>query len=181
VCPPEPSDFDRLYNEHVDFVWRSVRRLGVPESALADAVQDVFVVVHRRLADFDGRAALRHWLLGICVHVARREFRTRRRRQPESFAKEPLEPDALADSLRRSPLEEVERDRAVRLLYELLTKLDAPKREVLVLAEFEQLTGPEMAAILNISVNTVSSRLRVARLEFERAVARAAAVHRRRP
>src|SRR5579862_8272818 len=79
-----PFTFDDVYERHIDFVWRILRRLGVPARSLDDAAQDVLLVVHRRLGSFDGRAPLRRWLAGICVRVARQEYRTRRRRQRET-------------------------------------------------------------------------------------------------
>ena len=87
--------FEDVYEEHFEFVWRSVRRLGVPEAALDDAVQDVFVVVHRRGSEFEGRSSVRTWLFGIVVHVARAY---RRRRAIENAA----DPDTLADPGPRS-------------------------------------------------------------------------------
>jgi RNA polymerase sigma-70 factor (ECF subfamily) len=63
--------FQEVYQEHFRFVWRSLRRLGVRESDVADAVQDVFVVVHRKIADFEGRSKVTTWLFGICLRVAR--------------------------------------------------------------------------------------------------------------
>src|SRR5262245_65871367 len=67
----EPMTFREVYDEHFRFVWRSLRRLGVRESDVADAVQDVFVVVHRRLGDFEGRSKVTTWLYGICYRVAK--------------------------------------------------------------------------------------------------------------
>src|SRR5688572_8332202 len=73
------SDFHTAYTEHFNFVWRSLRLLGVPPDLLDDAAQDVFSVVFRRLADFDGSAALTTWLFAIARRVAanyrRRESR----------------------------------------------------------------------------------------------------------
>ena len=63
--------FKEVYDEHFRFVWRSLRRLGVRESDVPDAVQDVFLVVHRRLAEFEGRSKVTTWLFGICFRVAR--------------------------------------------------------------------------------------------------------------
>jgi len=74
VCP----SFDEVYEEHFAFVWRTARRLGVPESAADDVVQDTFVVLHRRLAEYDGETAMRRWLVGILTRVVsdhRRRYR----------------------------------------------------------------------------------------------------------
>ncbi len=164
--------FDDVYEGHIDFVWRVLRRLGVPERSLADAAQEVLLVVHRRLGTFDGRAPLRSWLAGICVRVARQEYRTRRRRQPEMLGSgEWIDVDSLPDDASLASIGPERRER-VRLLYEVMASLDAPKRELFVLAELEQMTGPEIAGILGLPLNTVYSRLREARLRFSLQLAR---------
>lgn len=176
-----PFAFEDVYEQHIDFLWRVLRRLGVPARSLPDAAQDVLLVVHRRLGSFDGRAPLRSWLAGICVRVARQEYRTRRRRQPEML--DPagwIDVDSLPDaaSVGSSATERRER---IRLLYELMASLDAPKREVFVLSELEQMTGPEIAEIVGLPLNTVYSRLREARVRFERELAHWQANARRDP
>ncbi|HSD87703.1 MAG TPA: sigma-70 family RNA polymerase sigma factor, partial [Kofleriaceae bacterium] len=62
--------FDEVYAAHFAFVWRVLRTFGVPDAALEDAAQDVFVVVHRRLPEFEGRAAITTWLFAIARRVA---------------------------------------------------------------------------------------------------------------
>src|ERR1700750_3508010 len=68
-------DFRRVYDDHVAFVWRSLRRLGVAESALKDAVQEVFLVVHRRLPDYTEQAKITTWLFRIAMGIARDQRR----------------------------------------------------------------------------------------------------------
>ncbi len=167
-------DFSQIYEEYFDFVWRSVRRLGVAERALDDAVQDVFIVVHRRLGDFEGRSTLKSWIFGIARRVAKdHRRRARRKERGESL------PDGLADSRTPSPLDSAAKAQAVALLHQLLDTLDDDKREVFVLAELEQMTVPEIAAAISINVNTVYSRLRAARRAFDQAVRRHQARERR--
>jgi RNA polymerase sigma-70 factor, ECF subfamily len=162
-----PADFETVYEEHFAFVWRTVRRLGVPERSVDDAVQDVFVVVHRRLRSFEGRSSVRTWLYGI----ARRVAHDHRRRVGRKERGEAL-PDGLADPAAPSPDREVARLEAARLLYSILEGLDDEKREVFVLAELEQMTVPEIAEATGVNLNTVYSRLRAARQAFEAGVAR---------
>ncbi|HVY49388.1 MAG TPA: sigma-70 family RNA polymerase sigma factor [Minicystis sp.] len=154
-------DFDMVYEEHFDFVWRAVRQLGVAAASLDDAAQDVFVVAYRRLGDFDGRATVRAWLFGIAMRVASDYRRTVRRK---GGAVE-LTPDLA--SARPSPQDDAETSESLRLFFRALDALDARQREVFVLAEVEQFTAPEAAAALGIPVNTVYSRLRAARLAFD--------------
>lgn len=160
--------FEELYDAHFDFVWRSVRRLGVPASAIEDAVQDVFVVVHRKSGAFQGRSSVKTWIFGIVVHVARAY---RRRRSVDDAD----DPDALADQAHPNPHAQAEAAEALRALQEVLDELSDDRREVFVLIELEEMTAPEAAEALGMKLNTVYSRLRAARQDVDAAVARRAA------
>ena len=162
--PAVVPSFDEIYERHLDFVWRALRGLGIPAPLLDDAVQDVFVVVHRRLWTFEGRSKMTTWLFGIALRVARNYRRERRFNQDLS----PVE--GVSDE-RPSPFEEAARSEAVQLLERVLDALDDKKRIVFVLMEIEQMTAEEVAALLEINVNTVYSRRRSARVEFDRLVA----------
>lgn len=160
--------FEAMYDEHVDRVFRALRRFGVADSALEDAVQDVFVTAYRRLDAFEGRSSLGTWLYGIALHVAR-SYRRHGRRHPET----PTEDAAVLDGPSEGNLERALEDaEAVRILHALLDELDDDKRETFVLSELEQLSAPEIAASLGVNVNTVYARVRAARAAFEQAVAR---------
>ena len=174
VTPGGLLDFDEIYASNVDFVWRSLKRLGVVAASLDDAVQEVFVVVHRRLGDFEGRSTVRTWLYGIALRVARDHRRSRQARTPHEQIS-----DTLPDTASPVPDEAVARVQAVETLDRLLGELDDDKREVFVLAEIEQLSAPEMAEVLGANVNTVYSRLRAARRAFEQALERYHARRRR--
>jgi RNA polymerase sigma-70 factor (ECF subfamily) len=166
---PQASFVD-LYEEHMPFVWNGVRRLGVPESAVEDVVQEVFLVVHRKLGDFEGRSSMRTWLFGIAIRVVRRYRRTQRSRGMSMTDSSDV--DSFADAAGSSPQQSAERGQMIDMLYRLLDELDDDKREVLVLSELEQMTAPEIAEVTGANVNTVYWRLRTARQEFERRVAR---------
>ena len=154
-----------VYDRHAAMVWRTLRALGVDEAALDDAMQDVFIVVHRRLGDFEGRSALSTWIYGIARRVASQYRRRRRDRSDETALAREAEPGP-------SPRERAEQRQAARLVMELLAELDEEKREVFVLMELEQLAAPVVAEMLAIPVNTAYSRLRLARQRFEAALAR---------
>ena len=160
-----PPAFDAVYEEHVDFVWRSLRRLGVAEAAVPDAVQDTFIVVHRRLPSFEPTVSVRAWLFGIARNVARDHRRLVRRKGGSELPSEP--PDRGP-----GPAEHLQRTESLRLLDAILLELDEEKREVFVMAEIEELTAPEIAVALELNVNTVYSRLRLARRAFELALSR---------
>lgn len=163
--------FDDLYEQHFDFVWRSLRRMGVPPSHLDDAAQEVFVVVHRRLADFEGRSSAKTWLFGIALRVAS-EFRRWNRRKNQHDELHETVPDGAA-----SPHERAERREAARVLDACLLAIAEERRAVFVLMELEGMSAPEVAEATAVPVNTVYSRLRLARAEFEREVARRRSAH----
>ena len=134
--------FPRVYKEYFGFVWRSARSLGVRPAALDDVVQEVFVIVHRRLPEFEGRSALRTWLSGILLNVVRHHRRSLVRKSPHELEREQAcDPDELA-SAASDPYETAVQAEGTRLLQRLLDGLDDEKREVFVLAELEELTVP---------------------------------------
>ena len=166
---PIPT-FEDVYEQHVDFAWRCLARLGVRPEGLPDAAQELFLVVHRRLPEFQGRSSIKTWLFAIALRVARRHQRDRRR-QPAAAG----ELATTAPDPGRTPHESAQRGEAVRLLYSLLDELTTEQREVFVMAELEELTAPEIATLAEMPVNTVYSRLRGARFAFEQALSRARA------
>jgi RNA polymerase sigma-70 factor (ECF subfamily) len=160
--------FRALYAEHFDSVWRSLRSLGVPEHAVDDAVQEVFIVVHRRLDDFEARSSLKTWLWGIVLRVARNARRTERRKggcTPLTAELELVDPAP-------GPHDDAATAQALRRVAAALDELSDLQREVFVLAELEEMSAPEIAVMLRTNVNTVYSRLRAARITFESAVAK---------
>ncbi len=167
-------DFRELYESHVRFVWRALGRLGVPAADLPDAAQEVFVVAHRRLAEFEGRAKMTTWLFGISMRVAadRRKLAHRRCELPTRQL-----PDAAAEGADASSL--VDRQRARLMLEQILDRMPDEQRVVFTLFELEELTGEEIAELLDVPVGTVRSRLRLARATFEQAVQRHQATERR--
>lgn len=151
-------------------VWRSLRRLGVPTASLDDAVQDVFLVVHRRWNDFRNQSSRRTWIYGIAMRVASEHSRRARREQQRSSATDPdlvnsetLGPDALTD-------ESLRQREAGRLLHLLLDGLAEGDREILVLVDLEERSVVEAAEAMGVNLNTAYSRLRRARQNFEKAL-----------
>jgi RNA polymerase sigma-70 factor (ECF subfamily) len=163
--PSLPPDFEAIYEAHVDFVWRNLRRLGVPPSQVDDACQDVFLVVHRRLKDFAGKSTVRTWLFGIALRVASEHRRKLRRTDAFDVPLEEIEGGGP------SPLEAAERQQAAALLEQFLEVMPEMHRPVFILAELEQMTAPEIADALDLNLNTVYSRLRLGRQAFDQAVA----------
>jgi RNA polymerase sigma-70 factor (ECF subfamily) len=168
--PPQdeaPADrFTALYDAHFAFVWRNLRRLGVAPASLDDAAQDVFLVVHRRLADVPDGDARVPWLFGVVRRVASDHRRTVARRGAE-----PLD-DLQLPAAGGGPVRDLERVEAARVVHGLLAELDDDKREVFVLAELEELPAPAIAEAVGAPINTVYSRLRAARAAFDKLAAR---------
>lgn len=171
ACP----SFEEIYEAHVDYVWRSARRMGVRPSSVDDVVQEVFLVVHRRLAEFEGRATFKTWLTRILVNVVQTHFRTRKRKA-RYFEGSDVDPDDLHGSIERTPGLGPElltqRKQANRVLHQLLEQLDEEKRVAFVLVELEELSVVEAAETLEVNVNTLHSRLRAARKAFSEGAAR---------
>lgn len=158
--------FAQIYEEHFSFVWRSARRLGVAEASLDDVVQDVFVTVYRRLDAFEGRSQLRTWLFGIVRYTVQDLRRSARRKPTEALA------DEVPDASGTTPQDAALHGEGTRLLHAVLLELSDELREVFVLSELEQMSAPEVSEALSLNVNTVYSRLRTARKEFDAALKR---------
>jgi len=157
---PAARAFEDLYGQYFDFVWRSLRRLGVPKELLEDATQDTFVVVHRRLADLRPEASAKAWTFGIALRVARDYRRSQRRKPTMSYDMD------STPSPSNGPFENAAAAQALRVLERFLGTLDEDKRAVFVLAELEEMSAPEISEALGGSVNTIYSRLRIARERF---------------
>lgn len=152
-----------IYEDHWRFVWRCVRKMGIPEARVEDVVQDVFIVVGRQLDTFEGRSSIRTWLYGIAFRVSQEDHRRR--------AKEarPAEPANLGQA---GPDDYAERVQAAQMLHALLGELPDEQRIVFVLSELEGQSPREVAASTGVGINTVYSRLRRAREHLERATER---------
>lgn len=166
--PPEPA-FRDVYRDHAAFVWRVLRRLGVPAADAEDVTQEVFVVVLKKLSAFARRSSLRTWLYGIayrCASEHRRRAHVRSEvpsEAPDPGAADPTQPES------------VDRKRAREQLDAILARLDDDKRAVFVFYEIEELAMNEVAEIVGCPVQTAYSRLRAARAEVEAAARRIAA------
>ena len=162
--------FRAVYEEYLDFVWASVRHLGVGTEAVEDVVQDVFIVIHAKLSTLRQPEALRSWIYGIARRVVSDHRRSSRSRNA-ACTKLSAEID-LRRPIQLSPHEIAERNGELDLLERALAKLDEPKREIFVMVEFLEMTVPEVAQALDIPLSSAYSRLRVARELFEQTLVR---------
>jgi RNA polymerase sigma-70 factor (ECF subfamily) len=158
-----PESFRDIFTRHARFVGRALKALGVMEADLDDVCQDVFLVVHRRLDEFEGRSSLRSWLYAISVRVAadyRKSAYVTRLRARESLTELP------------APCE-LGRPEARLLLSGALAALDEDKRDVLLLHDIEGFSVPEAADILGCPVQTAYTRLKSAHHQIGRFLRRA--------
>jgi RNA polymerase sigma-70 factor, ECF subfamily len=169
-------DFAELYDAYARFVWRALVRLGVAPRDAEDVTQEVFLVVFRQLHGFRRESTVRTWVYGITLRVARNVRRAGARRPRENDVESDLaRADSIPDTEDRAPDAVLRRAQAAELVIRLLDGLDPASREVFVLAELEEMTAAEIGEILELSPNTVSSRLRAARRAFAEGVRRSRA------
>ena len=166
ASPSKPLDVTQIHELHADFVWSSLQRLGIHVADLEDALQDVFVVVHRRLGSFDGSSRLSTWLFGICLRVAsqyRRKAHRRRERGVVDLERMASEGEGDAPDAAMLAHE------AERRLEQVLDALEPGRRVVFVMFEVESVGCAEIAEQLGLPLGTVYSRLSAARADFAKA------------
>ncbi|HEY8038518.1 MAG TPA: sigma-70 family RNA polymerase sigma factor [Polyangiaceae bacterium] len=159
-----PARFRAVFEREFDYVWTSLRRLGVQARDAEDVAQDVFVHVYRRLDDYDPARPLRPWLFAFAFRCASDWRRLARHRvevgdDPDRRAGSSLAAD---DAIARTE------DRA--LVLRALERVELERRGVFILYELDECPMKEIAETLGIPLFTAYSRLRVARQEFTAAV-----------
>jgi RNA polymerase sigma-70 factor (ECF subfamily) len=157
-----PLTIEEIFKAHAEFVWRVLRRQGVPEEDVEDAVQEVFLAVHGRLDEYEERGAIRAWLFTISRQVGNHYRRSAARRDRKQRAVmmapvvSPKDPHTLA-----------QHNEAVSLVHDFLATLGADQAMVFYLSEVEGMSAPEVSAALSVNLNTIYARLRLARKRFE--------------
>jgi len=168
--PLDAKAFRVVYDGELAYVARTLRRLGVAPGDVEDLAHDLFVIVSRQWSDYDPARPLRAWLFGIAVRLVS-NYRQRARHHREVQApvldvgdgKQPVD-DRMADAEARA-----------RVLA-ALDELDFDQRVAVVMHDLEERTAPEVAELLGVPLNTIYSRLRLARRHLAEALgARAAA------
>lgn len=161
-----------MMTAHFDFVWRSLRRLGLDPADADDGAQEVFLVASRKLSAIVPESEKR-FLFATALRVAstRRRGQKRRREEPRSWLSEDA-PEPERERSEPGPERLAELAHARRDLSLILDAMKDEPRAVFVLYELEELTVPEIASLLELPLGTVSSRLRAAREEFEASLRR---------
>lgn len=160
VTPAPEVSFAEIFRQHARYLFRALAGLGVRQADLDDACQEVLLVVHRRLPEFDGRA-LRSWLYAICLRVASEYRRSARIRREIPVA----EPPEIA--LTSGPQEAAQMRELWQRLLVGLDQLDDDKRAAFVLYEIEELTVREVAEAMGCPLQTAYSRLNAARAHMK--------------
>jgi RNA polymerase sigma-70 factor (ECF subfamily) len=163
--------FDELYGAYVECLWRNARRLGVADDAIDDVLQQVFMVLHRRLPEVQMVGSWKSWLIGVLIRVVKDHKRLLRRKSPH-HATTTADLEGLIDDRVRQPEDSVALGQAANLVQRWLDQLPENLRIVFVLAELEHLSAVEIGAATNTNPRTVYSRLRTARRRFEVAAAK---------
>ena len=169
---PDRPTFAQIYDDYFAFVWRSALRLGTPRANIDDIVQEIFIIANDRLPGFEGRSTVKTWLFGIVLNVVRTHRRSLAAKQPHALRPEILaDADVLPDPA-EGPHERVTKAEAARILDRVLEDVDDEKREVFVLSELEEMSGPAVAEALELNLKTAYARIHAARRAFERALQR---------
>jgi len=154
-----------LFDEHGPYLCRMVQRLTGSRELAEDVVQEVFLLAHNRRDELEDRVGIRTWLYRVAVNHVRHRRRSYARYQGllDRYKQHPASTDST-----ETPLDLTSRAERGRLIQECVARLSLKQREVFVLYELEELEGAEIAVLLGIPVNTVWSRLRLARAAFRR-------------
>jgi len=164
--PPAPPQLDPIYRAHLGYVWSSLKRLGAAERDLPDLTQNVFLAVHRQLPSYDPKRPLRLWLFGIAFRVM-----SNHRRRPAQ-QREVLEAPPEQHDDARAADEQIDERRKRELVLAALGELEEDRRVVLVMHDLDGHSMPDIAAELEVGLNTLYSRLRLARADFLKVAAR---------
>lgn len=168
VAPPAAVDFVQMFREFAKYVPGLLRRLGVAEREVEDVAQDVFTVIHRQLPGFRGDSAVKTWVCGITLRVARSHLRLARVRRVFLGAP-PVEPSRPATQHDSALLNE-----RVQQLQRALDELPEEQRRVFVLYELEDLSMEEIARLIGCTEKTAYTRLYAARAKIEKSLRRKA-------
>jgi RNA polymerase sigma-70 factor (ECF subfamily) len=165
---PSNAEFKKLYDNHFRLVWCALTRLGVRDADLMDLTQKVFLIAYLKLPEFEGRSLLSTWLWGICRRVAIAHRRSGSMRY--EVATDPIEFEVAFEQRQTVEIEPNSTHQGA--VEHMLSKLSESQRVVFRLSEVDDLDGPQIATLLNISLGTVRSRLRYARQRIRREVKR---------
>ncbi len=165
--PAEAPDFRVVYEAQFNYVYHTLRRLGIADRDLEDLLHEVFIAFYRGLATYDPRRPLKPWLFGIAFRVA-----SDWRRRAQNRYEVPGDKQELVADTAPAADEQVAARQRRELVMAALETLDLDRRAVFVMHDIDGHSMPEIAQVLSVPLNTLYSRLRLARTEFAQAVKR---------
>lgn len=163
---PEVPCLKTMYREYFAYVCRILRRLCVAQEHVEDLAQDVFIIVARKLQNYQHKGAIKGWLYRIAHHEVLHYRRSYARRKHRGVPFTEYGEQTTAQSL-WPPEQTVACKQVQGLVKQFLASLDEEKRRVFFLYEIEGLTAPEIAANESINLNTVYSRIRMAKKQWK--------------
>jgi RNA polymerase sigma-70 factor, ECF subfamily len=151
------KQFRDLFDSEFAYVCRALQRLGVRSGDVPDVAQELFLTVQRALPAYDAARPVRPWLCGFSVRFAANYRRLGRLTDlpGDGFERRTVAPSADVEA----------RD----LVRKILDRLDFDRRAVIVMHDMEGFAAPEIAQELGVPLNTVYSRLRLAREDLKAA------------
>lgn len=152
------------YQREVDYIYRTLLRLGVDWADLGDLAQELFLALRHSWPDYDSTRPLRPYLFGIAFRIVAAHRRKRRRELMYGLLE--------VEDLGASPVEALDAKEARTLLLKALERIPLPRRAVLVMHELDDVSVADIARVLSIPLFTVYSRLRKGRRELRAAVQR---------
>lgn len=161
LTPPDGVDVPALYREHAAFLLRVAVRLTGDRAAAEDIVQEAFIVAHRRRRELRSGPEVRGWLYRVVAHLVKRHRRgfSRRRRLGDALEHVAVPPQPAADEV-------IGERQACDRVRGIVLRLPFREREVFALYELDEMSGPDIAALLGVAEGTVWSRLSAARRRF---------------
>lgn len=165
---PRKLTFIEVYEQSFSAVWAYGRARGLVGADLEDVVQEVFVVVHKRLHTFEGRSSVNTWVVGIAVNV----IRSFRRRRATRKLGDDIEQFPEVEAPHSTPGQRTEAKRDAEFLFTVLDTLSEAQREIFLLVEVQEISVVDAARILEVNEETLRSRLRAARKHVNAAIAR---------
>lgn len=157
---PQQADFGSIFEEEFNYVWNSLRRLGIPHRDLEDLSHDVFLRVFQQRDRYDAARPVRPWLFGFALRVAA-DYRRLARHRLEVLECDPETADPLP-----SALDHVVRTETLTLAQAALDSIEMDRRAVFILHILDGYSIPDIATALGLPLNTTYSRLRLAREQF---------------
>ena len=148
------------FQQELDYVHRSFRRLGAMSFEVDDLTQDLFVALRRSWSEYDPTRPLRPYLFGFAFRIAAAHRRRRRREVAMGIGSQ-------VDDTGPGPDEELHAKQARAMVLAALDRIPLPRRAVLVMHELDDVPVAEVASVLSLPPFTVYSRLRKARRELQ--------------